>query len=119
MPYSRAQLARHSEKIGRGWRTLHRWVARGCNLNDPESVVKFLAEAERKKTNVRRYQEARGNQPKARAGRIDKTQHRLEANGNGDLPPAGERGAAHALRRLEASEEEAYRRLQLALERGD
>jgi len=63
MPYSRAELARHSEKIGRGWRTLLRWVARGCDLNDPESVAKFLAEAERKKTNVRKYQEARGNQP--------------------------------------------------------
>jgi hypothetical protein len=35
------------------------------------------------------------------------------------LPPAGEKGAAWALRRLETSEEEAYRRLQVALERGD
>jgi hypothetical protein len=39
--------------------------------------------------------------------------------GNGELPPAGERGAAAALRRLETSEETAYRRLQVALEQGD
>jgi hypothetical protein len=83
MPCSRAELARHSEKIGRGWRTLLRWVKRGCDLNNPESAAKFLAEAERKKTNVRRYQEARGNQPKAQAERQIKSQRRLEPNGDG------------------------------------
>jgi hypothetical protein len=89
MAYSRTELAHHSEKIGRGWRTLQRWVARGCNLNDAESVQKFLAEAERKKTNVRRYQEARGNQPKAQVDRTVKPQPRLEPNGNGELPAPG------------------------------
>ena len=119
MPYSRAELARHSEKIGRGWRTLLRWVARGCDLNDPESVAKFLAEAERKKTNVRKYQEARGNQPKMPTNRTAKPQQRFEPNGNGELPAPGRRGAGAALRRLEEQEERGYARLQLALERGD
>ena len=84
MPYSRAELAEHSRKIGRGWRTLQRWVARGCDLRNPESVQKFLAEAERRKTNVRRHQEARGNQPKAPAVSIGKPQRPLEPNGNGE-----------------------------------
>ena len=116
MPYSRAELGRHSEKIGRGWRTLLRWAARGCDLNDPESVAKFLAEAERKKTNVRRYQEARGNQPKAPAASTDKPQRGLEPN---ELPTPGRRGAGAALRRLEEQEERGYARLQLALSSGD
>jgi hypothetical protein len=119
MPYSRAELAEHSRKIGRDWRTLQRWVARGCDLGNPKAVEKFLAEAERKKTNVRRYQEARGNQPKASADRTAKPQRRLEPNGNGELPAPGRRGAGAALRRLEEQGERGYARLQLALERGD
>ena len=94
-------------------------MARGCNLNDPESVQKFLAEAEHKKTNVRRYQEAHGNQPKAPTDHTVKPQRRLEPNGNGELPAPGRRGAGGALRRLEEQEERGYARLQLALERGD
>jgi hypothetical protein len=119
MPYSRAELARHSEKIGRGWRTLLRWVARGCDLNDPESVAKFLAEAERKKTNVRRYQEARGKQPKASVASTVKPQRRSESNGDGELSAPGRRGAGAALRRLEEQEERGYARLQVALSSGD
>jgi len=119
MPYSRAELAEHSRKIGRDWRTLQRWVARGCDLGNPKAVEKFLAEAERKKTNVRRYQEARGNQPKASADRTAKPQRRLEPNGNGELPAPGRRGAGAALRRLEEQEERGYARLQLALSSGD
>ena len=59
MSYTRLEIAEHAEKIGRSGRTLRRWVLKDCNLDDPVSVEKFLAEAERKKTNVQRYQEAR------------------------------------------------------------
>src|SRR5262245_37650647 len=97
-------------------------VARGCDLNNPESVQKFLAEAERKKTNVRRYQEARGSA--AVTHEVQRTHRRrdsgaFEHQGNGQaLGPPGKRGAAHALARLELQEEEGYRRLQAALASG-
>src|SRR5262249_32991502 len=123
MPYSRTELAEHSRKIGRGWRTLQRWVARGCDLNDPASVQKFLAESERKKTNVRRYLEARGLTGvtlKARRRCVVRASGEFEASGNVDtLPPVGPRGAGATLRRLEKEEEEGHRRLQQALESGD
>jgi hypothetical protein len=43
----------------------------------------------------------------------------FDGAGNGELPPAGPKGAQHALARLELEEEQAHRRLQLALQRGD
>ena len=121
MPYTRAELGRYGEKIGRGWRTLQRWVARGCDLNDSASVQKFLAESERKKTNVRRYLEARGLTGvtlKARRRCVVRASGEFEASGNVDtLPPVGPRGAGATLRRLEKEEEEGHRRLQQALSR--
>jgi len=43
----------------------------------------------------------------------------LEPQGNGDAAAAGRRGAQHTLSRLEAQEEESFRRLQVALQGGD
>jgi hypothetical protein len=101
--------------------TLRRWVAQGCNLNDPDSVEKFLAEAELKKTNVRKYQEARGNRAKVPAeckvGSRTSSDHRC--NGETLGGPVGRTGAAAALERLETAEERAHARLEAALAHGD
>jgi hypothetical protein len=42
-----------------------------------------------------------------------------ELAGNGELPPAGKKGAAAALERLELQEEKSHRRLQAAMARGN
>jgi hypothetical protein len=47
--YTRVEIAKHAEKLRRSPRTLRRWILRGFDPNNPESVGKFLAEAERKK----------------------------------------------------------------------
>jgi hypothetical protein len=60
MPYSRPQLFELSKKVGRSWRTLQYWAAQGCDLNDPESLERFLAEKNRKRTNVQEFRERRG-----------------------------------------------------------
>jgi hypothetical protein len=54
MPYSRAQLFELSKKVGRSWRTLQYWSAQGCDLNDPDSLQRFLEEKNRKQTNVQK-----------------------------------------------------------------
>jgi hypothetical protein len=127
MPYTRLQIAQHAERIGRSARTLRRWVAQGCDLEDPGSVQRFLAQAERKKTNIQRSRERLGKEflhpsdGKQKAERQVKPQPWGKHKGNDETPPpvVGKDGAAAALECLERQEETAYRRLQVALEGGD
>jgi hypothetical protein len=123
MPYTRLEIAKHAERIGRSGRTLRRWVVRGCNLDDPRSVEKFLAESERKKPNAERYRQRRGGlpvKPKAQHRTPARDSGAFEQQGNGKVAGTpGRRGAAGTLERLEATELQAYRRLQATLEHGD
>src|SRR5262245_60922153 len=87
MPYTRVEIAKHAKKLGRSARTLRRWVARGANLDDPESIRKFLAESEHKKTNIRRFLEARGlttARPKAERARKPRDPGASSSHGNGE-----------------------------------
>jgi hypothetical protein len=120
MPYTRLEIAKYAQVIGRSSRTLRRWVALGCVLENPVSVRTFQVEMERKKSNAQRVRERRGTgrQPAGDKHWVP-AQTPLESPGNGELTPRGERGAGAALRRLEEQEERAHARLQLALEGGD
>jgi hypothetical protein len=60
MSYSRAQLAEFSKTVDRNWRTLHRWAAEGCRLEDPQSLKAFLSAKELRRTNIARSRERRG-----------------------------------------------------------
>ena len=116
MPYSRTQLSELSRKVGRSWRTLQYWASQGCDLNDPESLQRFLEEKNRKRTDAQKFRERRGIAQGASAGvQLQES----EPRGNGDSAAAGRRGAQHALARLEQQEEESFRRLQTALQGGD
>jgi len=42
MQYGRVQLAEISKTVGRNWRTLQRFTAEGCRLEDPQSLKAFL-----------------------------------------------------------------------------
>jgi hypothetical protein len=119
MPYTRPQLFELSKKVGRSWRTLQYWAAQGCDLNDPQSLERFLAEKNRKRTNVQKFRERRGIAQGASAGAQSRDSGAFEPQGNGDSAVAGRRGAQHALARLEQQEEESFRRLQTALQGGD
>src|SRR5215471_18778098 len=102
MPYSRPQLFELSKKVGRSWRTLQYWASQGCDLNDPQSLQRFLEGKNRKRTNVQKFRERRGL---AQGGNSPAARHReagaFEPQGNGDSAAAGRRGAQHALARLE------------------
>ena len=125
MPYSRVELARYAKEVGRTPRTISNWVAKGCLLEDPASLNAFKAEMERKKSHAQQSRERRGlarpltiEGEAAVSGKEDH-QTKIQA-GNGDgLSPIGRRGAAAALERLEAQEERAHARLEVALARGN
>jgi hypothetical protein len=42
MKASRKQVQVVAARVGRSYRTIWRWAARGCNLDDPDSVREFL-----------------------------------------------------------------------------
>jgi hypothetical protein len=110
---------------------LSKWRKQGCDLDDHASVQKWLERSEAlgkkrgRKTGQKNQQPAFRVLPKTEPAaeavaeppisRLD----RSEPLGNGELPPAGKKGAAAALERLESQEEEAHRRLSVALERGN
>jgi hypothetical protein len=58
--YNGAQLFELPKKVGRSWRTLQYWAAQGCDLNDPQSLQRFLTEKNRKRSNVQKFREYRG-----------------------------------------------------------
>src|SRR5262249_45539961 len=118
------EAAVYAERYKRSEATIWRWAKRGCDFKNPESVKAFLIEAERKKTNVQRYRERHGDRPDQVRSNVAETGRRyppdiVDPPGNGDLPPAGKRGAAAALERLECQEEESHRRLVTALAGGN
>jgi len=120
MPYTQSEILEHSKRIRRSPRCLRYWIAEGCDLKNAASVEAFLQAKELRKTNVQKVRERRGGSTQAaRAQGQCAPQTRFQPVGNGDLPPAGKRGAAAALERLEHQEEESYRRLQAALARGN
>src|SRR5262249_34572305 len=119
MPYSRPQLFELSKKVGRSWRTLQYWASQGCDLKDPESLQRFLAEKNRKRTNVQKFRERRGIAQGASATAQLRQSGTFEPRSNGDSAVAGRRGAQHTLSRLEQQEAEAFERLQTALQDGD
>jgi hypothetical protein len=119
VPYSRSQLFELSKKVGRSWRTLQYWAAQGCDLNDRESLERFLEEKNRKRTNVQKAKERRGIAQNSSPMAQRRDSAALEPQGNGETAAAGRRGAQHALARLEQQEEESFRRLQRALQGGD
>jgi hypothetical protein len=126
MSYSRAEIAELSKRIGRSPSCLWQWAAEGCDLRSYASVQSWIT---KKKLHERNAGKARAG--RARRRRRDNNQdtqrasdvpapERVSSVGNGEiLPPAGKRGAAAALERLEASEERAHARLEAALLRGD
>jgi hypothetical protein len=74
----------------------------------------------RRETNIEKSRRRRGMGQQASSSTGRESAGAFAAGSNGEvLPPAGERGAGAALRRLEEQEERAHARLQLALERGD
>jgi hypothetical protein len=113
MPYTRLEIFKHSQRIGKSVRTLRRWVARGCDLNDADSVGRFLEANKLRETNIEKSRRRRG------VSNTGKAAEPFETPGNGELPPAGRKGAAATLQRLEHQEEESFRRLQSALQGGD
>src|SRR5262245_66220736 len=117
---TRLEAAAYAARLKRSEATIWRWAKAGCDFDDPESIKAFLIEAERKKTNVQRYRERRGKQPKESAQPVhQRTPDSVEPSGNGELPPIGKRGAAAALERLEQAEERAHASLEAALKAGD
>jgi hypothetical protein len=117
---TRLEAAAYAARLRRSEATVWRWARAGCDFDDPESIKAFLIEAERKKTNVQRYRDRRSKQPKESTQTVRRrTPNSVEPPGNAELPPAGKKGAAAALERLEIAEERAHARLEVALTRCD
>ena len=113
MPYSEVEMDELSRRIGKSKPTLRIWSKEGCDLRSHASVQEWL---EKKSHRVPRM----GPEKRAIYENVSEGKESPEFNGNGhELAPAGQRGAQHALARLESQEEEGHRRLQAALERGN
>src|SRR6516164_5239100 len=116
MAYSAIEVREYAKKLGKGERTLWRWIKQGCNLRDPKSIREFQVRNEIRQTPMERARRRkRDNEQKAQRSDLvnnnKKDVNEVHPPTNGDLPPAGKRGAASALERLEREEEESYRRL--------
>jgi hypothetical protein len=121
MSYSRAQLAEFSKSVGRNWRTLQRWAAEGCRLEDPQSLKSFLTAKELRRTNIARSRERRDMRLPVHVRNGKQTPVAIERHRpmpDGEVP-AGKHGAEFALRRLEQEEAQAHGRLQQALASGN
>jgi hypothetical protein len=120
MAYSRLEIREYAKVIGKSPTTLWRWVSEGCNLRDPKSVREWVTRNEIRQTPMERARRRRRDEAqKAAATPHVITTERVSVPTNGELPPAGRKGAAVALERLESAEESAHRRLQAALARGN
>jgi hypothetical protein len=120
MLFSRIEVSEYARKIGKSERTLWRWIKEGCNPRDPKSLRKWQVRNEIRQTPIERARRRRrDNEQKALNDPLTAgATHTPPTNGE-SLPPAGKRGAAAALERLEHQEEESHRRLQAALQRND
>jgi hypothetical protein len=105
-------------RVGRSCRTVWRWAAQGCDLDNPDSVREFL-------TGNALRQSPNFGDPVIPNGDTRKPKHDSRAGATPDdqpmpeLGPIGRRGAGAALERLEAVEERAHARLLQAIEEGD
>jgi hypothetical protein len=120
MSYTAVEIAEYSRKIGKSRSTLFKWIKEGCNLRDDKSVREWVTRNTIRETNISKARKRRRDQAQKDPANAKYTSHtHSDPPGNGNLPPAGRKGAAAALERLEASEEEAHRRLQAALSHGN
>src|ERR1700757_4625354 len=125
--YSEGQILDLSRQTGRSTRTIRRWAMQGCDLDDPEEIRSFQERMEARKPACPSGPGRQIRIPVTRdtaIGRLPSEPERYKTSqepsgsaGKGELSEPGRKGAAGALQRLEASEEEAHRRLQAALER--
>jgi hypothetical protein len=97
----------------------------GARPNSMPPIERWLAWIEKNRLRQRNKTNNIGNTPRrasvspASSQAKDPTPETLEPASNGEVPFAGKKGAQHALARLELEEEQAHRRLQLALGRGN
>ena len=116
MKTSREQVQAVAAQVGRSCRTVWRWVAQGCNLNNPASVNQFL------QGNTLRQHANLARKPTTKSGRNGTKSVDDQASRDLDrieLGPIGKRGAAAALERLENTEERAHARLIQAIAGGN
>lgn len=113
--YTAAEMLELTKRIGKCRSTLEKWVKEGCDLRNHASVQEWIDKKRyREPAIARKYREISARE------RGEKAIQEVESLGNGeDLAPAGQRGAQHALARLESQEEEGHRRLQAALSSGN
>jgi hypothetical protein len=98
------QIKRVATETGKTTNTIRRWVKRGCDLNNPDSVTQFL----------------QGNKLRQHPNTVRKGKEDPAPDLNQiELGPVGKRGAAAALQRLEAIEERAHARLIQVIEIGN
>ena len=105
-------------RLKKSERTVWRWLAEGCDLASERSIRTFVEGKRLRRSNVQKsYEklEALG----ARDGFRASHQARFEDLLSEELLPLGRRGAAAALKRLEATEERAHARLLTAMEKGN
>jgi hypothetical protein len=130
--FSRIEVKEYARKLGKSERTLWRWIKAGCNPRDPKSLREFQVRAQIRETPIerarkrRRDNESRNIAFSAQEGEkrthegYNGPQPSCDVKGNGEtLPPAGRRGAAAVLDRLERQEEESHRRFLAMQASGD
>jgi len=100
--FSRVEVSEYARKIGKSERTLWRWIKEGCNPRDPKSLREFDVRAQIRETPIERARKRRRDQESHNISFSNGPQPSCDLPGNGELPPAGRKGAAHALERLEA-----------------
>jgi len=100
-----------ADRLGKHPATIWRWVARGCDIDDENSIQQFLLGKRRQN-------------PTSAECAVDPQESQHEPEPQSDLnsielAPVGKRGAAAALQRLEEIEERAHARLMRAIEAGN
>src|SRR5258708_29504191 len=144
---SREKVKELAARLKKGERTIWRWVAQGCDLSNEESSRHFCEGKKLRGMGSQKARDGRealksafqtDEDWRSRPGRGDApnaedraAEAAINGSGNGggnarafligegELPPAGRRGAAAALERLEETEERAHARLLKAMERGN
>jgi hypothetical protein len=111
------QVKALADRLGKHPATVWRWVARGCDIDSTDSVQQFSSGKKRRRNphpNTIRKPKAQVPTP-GPAPSPDSTPDLNQM----DLGPVGPRGAAAALKRLEAVEERSHARLIQAIEAGN
>lgn len=120
MPKASTQKVKElARRLGKGERTIWRWVSEGCDLESERSIRAFAEGKELRKSNIQKGRERRAALNGSNgSGAHTPERPVLDRLLSGDLPAPGARGAAAALQRLEQAEERAYARLLQAMDRG-